>query len=290
MASSFRIVPAFERPLSEQAEAFSQAFSDYIAGPAKLDTEGISRYFFGQAVDLWLSRLVMHKERIVAFGYINRTGEISRLAGMGVVPEARRHGAGRQLMEQLILESRQRHDRLMTLEVFEQNVPALELYRRFGFREVSRLFGWETSASPAGGGAHLEEITVLELIRRASRFEYPAVPWQVSVHAALKLAPGSRVLGLGKSLVALMNTEREPVFRMVHQGPDAAPEPDWAELRQLVAGCFALFPGRQRWSFPPIVPEQIGQNLFGPLGFSRQKLNQFQMELTLTPGQTAGKH
>ena len=280
MSPSFRIVPAFERPLQEQSDAFSQAFSDYVAGPARLDTEGLSRYFFGQTVDLWLSRLVIRHRQIVAFGYINRTGEISRLAGMGVVPDARRQGVARQLLEQLIRESRQRRDRLMTLEVFEQNTGALALYQRFGFNQVSRLFGWDISSPPQGTGPELQEMSSLSLSRSASRFEYPAVPWQVSQHAAIKLAPGTRILKLGKSMIAMANPEAEPMFRMVHQLPDEG-EPDWTELRQLTNACFGLFPGRKRWTVPPIVPERIGQNVFGELGLTRQALNQFHMELPI---------
>jgi len=276
--SPFTIGLAQLFPLAAQAEAFTSAFSDYVTGPVSLDAEGMARYFFGQGIDLWLSRLALADEKILGFGYINRTGEIARLAGMGLVKEARGQGVGSELLGSLVDQSRGRGERLVTLEVFEQNPPAVALYRRFGFRETGRLIGWHLKESRTGSDKALKEAGLFEATTRPSLFEYPEVPWQVSRHAIAKLPPGSRPFSLGASLVAVTNPEAEKAaIRMLHQAGSA---PDWAELRTLVSALLGRFPGC-RWWVPPIFPEVFGREVFQPLGFSREPLNQFQMQLAL---------
>ena len=56
-------------------------------------------------------------------------------------------GAAAHLLSQLLVEAKARGDKEMVLEVFEQNFPALSLYRGFRFAELSRLFGWQRAAT-----------------------------------------------------------------------------------------------------------------------------------------------
>jgi GNAT superfamily N-acetyltransferase len=278
--SAVSIRPAYEFPISTQAAAFTLAFSDYVAGPAKLDTEGMVRYFFVQSVDLWLSRLAVIEDRIVGFAYINRTTEISRLAGMGIVPEARKQGIGRQLLAAILNEARARADRVVTLEVFEQNPPAIALYRSFGFTSVARLFGWKRGPGAQSGGPEVLETNLTQLSRRSTVFDYPAVPWAISRHALIKLPPRSRAFFSGTSTAVVMNMEPGlMMIRMLHQEPvDSAP--NWPALRTLFQSLLSHFPDC-RWTISPIFPEQFGQEIFSPAGFSRDELNQIQMELVL---------
>lgn len=114
---------------------------------------------------------------------------------------------------------------------------------------------------------------------RPTWFEYPAIPWQVSRHAAARLAPHSRAFAFGRSLAAVTNPAADPAIRMLHQLPEGS-EPDWAELRSLVESLLTLIPKR-RWTVLPIIPEEMGEKVFAQLGFRRQRLNQFQMALNL---------
>src|SRR5437588_6477447 len=82
----------------------------------------------------------------------------------------------------------------MMLEVFEQNIPALVLYRRYGFTERARLLGWRRApeiAPPHDCSNDVEEISVIDASQMPNAFEYPNIPWQISRHAVLK-APGAR--------------------------------------------------------------------------------------------------
>ncbi len=60
----------------------------------------------------------------------------AELADLAVSPESRGKGVARALVERLIEEVRDVGVRRIFLEVRESNIPALELYRGRGFREV----------------------------------------------------------------------------------------------------------------------------------------------------------
>ena len=60
-------------------------------------------------------------------------GDEAHITTFGVHPEWRRQGVGSQLLLRLLELSLELHAARMTLEVRVGNVPAQELYRRFGF-------------------------------------------------------------------------------------------------------------------------------------------------------------
>jgi ribosomal protein S18 acetylase RimI-like enzyme len=60
------------------------------------------------------------------------------IAYMGVVPEARRRGFGRELLLKVLWEARAADVLRVTLSVDVRNVPAWELYRGVGFEPFDR--------------------------------------------------------------------------------------------------------------------------------------------------------
>ena len=98
------------------------------------------------SVDLASSCIFVRDGTAIGGALIARRGWTSRLAGMAVVPEARRSGVGRAVMHHLLGEAKARKDRRMVLEVIEQNTAAVNLYRAVGFRQIRRLIGF---AGPA---------------------------------------------------------------------------------------------------------------------------------------------
>jgi ribosomal protein S18 acetylase RimI-like enzyme len=59
--------------------------------------------------------------------------ETWEVAYVGVVPEARGHGFGKELMQKAVIEARAAGTRQLTLSVDARNRPAINLYRRWGF-------------------------------------------------------------------------------------------------------------------------------------------------------------
>lgn len=69
----------------------------------------------------------------VGMMYVLDEGYISNVA---VSPECRRLGIADKLIESLIKRANERNLSFVTLEVRESNLPAIELYRKFGFSDV----------------------------------------------------------------------------------------------------------------------------------------------------------
>lgn len=278
---SFEIVPAHDIPLSEQAGVFNDAFTGYLAGWTSMDAPAVARFLCAQGADLCYSRFVREKDgTLVAFGYINRTGNIPRVAGMGTVPAARRTGAAGYLISQLLDEAKARGDEAMVLEVFEQNLPAHTLYRRYGFREMTRLFGWRRGHEVQLASSQpdqIEECSILAASQTVSAIEYPNLPWQISRHAIAKLAD-TRAYRANNASIVIGNPESPPV--RVHGLFSNAKNVDWESLRIALRSVLRLFPKREFFA-PPIFPEEFGVEIFEPLSFSREPLNQFLMRRDL---------
>lgn len=275
-------VPAFDLPLTEQAAVFSAAFQDYLAGPFIANAEGLSRILYHQGADLWLSRFLRINGNWAGFGYINRTGETARLAGMGFVPSARGQGLGRRLLEQLILESRRRGDRGMCLEVFQQNQPAVALYQRAGFQDVGRLYGWSHPGfdlHDAPRTADISEIPVNTLLNRPHAIEYPELPWQISRHALACLPPRARTYTLNDTALVISDPVGPALaVRILAAITLESRSMNWPALRTLAQSVIASIPGRT-WSASQLFPESFGPAFFEPLGFQRAPLNQILMRL-----------
>lgn len=102
-------------------------------------------------VDAWLvsvedARLAVaaDDERVLACGFWRRhearvlehTGRISKVMAH---PQARRHGAGRAVMEHLVTDAREQGVELLTLECRGNNHGAQRMYANLGFRVTGRL-------------------------------------------------------------------------------------------------------------------------------------------------------
>jgi ribosomal protein S18 acetylase RimI-like enzyme len=271
---SFDVVPAHDLSLNEQASIFNRAFAGYLVGWTDLDAAGLGKFICAQGTDLCHSRFVRVKGELAGFGYVNRTGNISRLAGMGIVPEARRTGAAAFLLSHLLDEAKLRADEAMVLECFEQNLPAMTLYRRHKFRELMRLFGWRRKAGNIGTAidADLKKISLVEAANISGASDFPDIPWQVSRHAVLKLAD-ARAYGTDSAAIVISHPRVTPIriYAVLECGRG-----DRAPARSALGAVIRQFPGNEFFA-REVFPQDLGPAVFQPLGFSREPLNQILM-------------
>ena len=97
--------------------------------------------FRTENLDPFASRLYLRNDSPAGIVMIARRGWTSRLAAMAIAPSFRGRGLGQHLMRIAIREAKDRGDRSMILEVFEQNPAAVALYKKVGFRPIRRLIG-----------------------------------------------------------------------------------------------------------------------------------------------------
>jgi hypothetical protein len=208
---------------------------------------------------------------------IARRGWTSRLAAMAVVPEARRSGAGRAVMEQLLAEARARGDRAMVLEVIEQNMPAVRLYEATGFAKVRRLVGYAGAGEADPPAAALVEEDPRALATLVIRDGLPDLPWQLSGETLAQMTPPALAYRLEGAWVMLVNPGAAAVTirALITEHGRRQQGRAHAVLRAVMA----RYPGKA-WKVPAIWPEELG-GVFATAGLARSELSQWQMTRAL---------
>lgn len=80
-------------------------------------------------------------------------GEEAEILSVAVMPDYRRRGIGRQLLEEALRHVYREGARDIHLEVEESNLPAIALYREVEFRESGRRSGYYTQGREKPGSA-----------------------------------------------------------------------------------------------------------------------------------------
>lgn len=121
---------------------------------AALFTRGYEGYFVSMQLDAATFRFMvdtwdidLSRSRVApGKGLCNLAvrGDRGWIGGIGVVPEARREGLGRALMLAVLGEA----PPVVTLEVLEQNEPAIRLYEALGFERTRVLEVWSLPETP----------------------------------------------------------------------------------------------------------------------------------------------
>lgn len=131
------LVPSDRYSYAELAELFTRGYEGYFV-PMHLD-EPTLRYM----VDAW--DIDLSKSRVAPdAGLANLAvrGDRGWIGGIAVVPEQRRGGVGRALMEAVL----ELAPSTVLLEVIEANEPAIKLYESLGFEKTRVLGVWRVEA------------------------------------------------------------------------------------------------------------------------------------------------
>ena len=170
-----RLEPASSFALSELAAVFTAAYSDYFV-PMQVDEQALRTMVSTFDVRLDESRVAVLDGGLVGFANLAVRGDAAWIAGVGVVPEHRRSGTGRELMRALLDRAATLGVREMRLEVIEANEAALQLYLQLGF-SITRWLGiWSLPpASGSGAARPVDQRTAHERIRA---LRSSSEPWQ----------------------------------------------------------------------------------------------------------------
>lgn len=132
-----KLVPSDRYSLAELAELFTRGYEGYFV-PMHFD-EPTLRYMV-EAWDIDLSRSRVAPDAGLANLAIR--GNRGWIGGIAVVPEQRRGGVGRALMEAVL----ELAPSTVLLEVIEANEPAIKLYESLGFEKTRVLGVWRVEA------------------------------------------------------------------------------------------------------------------------------------------------
>lgn len=266
--------PALEFHIAELATLMNRAFRGYIGGEMNFTAPAFAGFISRDDIDLSLSQIVLRDDQAIGLALIACRGGISRLAGMGIIPEAQKQGVGKWLMSQLIEQMQPRYDDEMILEVIEQNIPAVKLYQGIGFQTVRRLFGYSIEAPGNLPDITIEHAEILEVAKLLVMHGPDNLPWQVDGWNLARSGPLNAAWRLGSAYAVISDPGQDTI---VIRGIVTLPEQQrQGQAAQLLQAIMAHFP-HKRWYIPAICPEEYGP-LFTKLGFTPVDINQFQMQ------------
>ena len=93
--------------------------------------------------------VLVNKAEIIGYCVSKRNNTSSHLISAAVLPDHRRRGAASRMLKELLAASYQRGIREVLLEVRTDNVPAIRLYRRFGFNDIDVTPSYYSDGSAA---------------------------------------------------------------------------------------------------------------------------------------------
>jgi ribosomal protein S18 acetylase RimI-like enzyme len=273
---AIEFVALSEFGLAKSAVLLATAFADYLVKiqPTEAMLWSLAR---SDSVSFADSRVALLEGKPVGAGLVARRGWTSRLAGMALLPEARRRGVGRALVEQLLAEATARGDRAYVLEVIEQNVAAVKLYEAARFQRVRRLVGFELKSVAAREATEgLREVDLRAVGAALVRESVMNWPWQLSGETIAQLTPPSAGYELDGAWVALTPVANAVVIRAMVVEGNAAREVRASRLLHAVLARYR--PAECRIS--TVWPEELGE-WFQLAGFVRTDLSQWQMTRAL---------
>ena len=109
----------------------------------------------GGASGHWVVESSDPQQRPLGFIFDLLASPAGEIITLGILPEARRAGAARALLADLIARARARRVESITLEVAADNLPALTLYKSLGFQQVGRRAGYYRRPDASVMDAHL---------------------------------------------------------------------------------------------------------------------------------------
>lgn len=274
MALTFQTV--HEYGIEPAAALLTEGFAGYVV-PIQIPPAGLLAMVRQDSVDLNLSCVALEDNVPIGAALIARRGWTSRLAAMSIVPQARGRGLGTATVRELVAEARARGDKGMTLEAIEQNIPAVRLYGRFGFRRVRRLVGFVGQPQGAGSDSELEEADIRGIAHMLITHPSADLPWQLSGETLAQIGPPYAGYRSGASYIVLSNPAATTItIRAIVTLPEARRRGSATNLLRAVA---ARHPGKA-WRVSATFPEELG-GLFQGVGMTRDPLSQWQMSVTL---------
>lgn len=263
--------------LEGTADVLARGFSDYFV-KVPFTVEKLLGAARSDSVDFSASRIAVADGTAVGAALIARRGWTSRLAGMAIVPEARRQGVGRALVHRVLEDAKNRGDRTMVLEVVEQNEPAVALYEGCGFKKQRRLVGFSTQSESGFATAGLAEVDLRAAGEAMTLCGVADLPWQLSGETVAHLTPPNAAFRLDGAWVATSSLSASEVSIHAVAGVPGAEYVKSASGILYALG--AKFPGK-RWTMKAVWPEELGE-VFSAVGFTRTPLSQWQMIVSLS--------
>ena len=129
------------------ADVFTRAYEGYWF-PIDVDVDRFRRMVSTYDIDRSHSVAVRDGATPVGVALLAVRHDEGWVGGMGVLESHRGAGIGERLMRNLVDRAREAGVRRLRLEVLTQNTPAIDIYRRLGFTDLSDVVLWKLQTAP----------------------------------------------------------------------------------------------------------------------------------------------
>lgn len=137
--TDIKLIPANQYTFEQLADIYNQTRIDYIV-PMPMNATRLAEYVRLYDVNLEHSMVATlnHTQPlgVIMLGIREKRAWITRL---GTIPINRRLGVGRALLGNLLQQIKQLSINFCMLEVIKNNIPAHQMFLKFGFREIGEL-------------------------------------------------------------------------------------------------------------------------------------------------------
>jgi len=259
------------------AQTFNNAFRGYIAGSPQFSASTFSSFLLINMVDCNLSKIMIDGDTIKGIGLVSRFNNQSRLAGMGVYPELTGIGIGKRIVDLLVKEAMSRKDIKLVLEVIQQNIRAVSLYKKAGFKTIRTLHGYIYDQNNTSSKNSIKPSNISRFISALANITTLNLPWQMSLPNLSVCCHPDKVFRYKNAYAVISDPSNEVISlksAISEKGFNGA-----GRIKILIEGLFSRYP-QKKWNVPPYYPEEYDP-IFLELGFKKRSLSQIQMELPL---------
>jgi len=137
-AELIQLTPASCFSIEQLTAIYNQTRVDYLI-PMPMNAARLAEYIATYDVDLEHSLVATHGDEMLGVAMLGARKDRAWITRLGVLPNTRRHGTGKALMEGLINQASELGIDFAMLEVIKNNTPAHQLFLRMGFYEVGEL-------------------------------------------------------------------------------------------------------------------------------------------------------
>ncbi len=177
---NFQLIAASQASFDVLTSVFNSAYANYVV-PINLSVDAMRQTIEHYDIQLNKSCIVKVDHVVVGLGYLSIRDDRGWIGGMGVIPDYRRRGIGRAMMEHLIIAGWKAGLNAIHLEVIEGNTPAHSLYSQLGFNIIRRLQIIQATSIPQSDlypGIAFQEVSINDALRNYDDMHTSANPWQ----------------------------------------------------------------------------------------------------------------
>ena len=133
-----QLVPTSRFTIEQLTAIYNQTRVDYLV-PMPMNAKRLAAYIADYDVDSEHSLVAMQGDELLGVAMLGVRAGRAWITRLGVLPNTRRGGVGKALMNGLLENAAKLNRSFVMLEVIKNNVPAHQLFLKLGFREIGEL-------------------------------------------------------------------------------------------------------------------------------------------------------